>query len=339
MAERRERIPAEEVPDPERWKLPFWTEPNHLVQQEKEQLDEQDDDVLVEEEEIEVEPLTAEQLEAIRQEAYNEGLEQGLIEGRQKGEKQGHEEGYQEGLKSGHDEGHKLGYETGLTQGEEKAKTTSEITTQNAIEDAQKIFSALADTLTQQQQDLQNEMPSLVLALAKAVVMEELQQGSEHIQNLVQLALSSLPLDSQGIEIRVNAKDLPFVEAAQEQTGFKAKILSVDHIEAGGCEIQSQYSAIDFTLNERWKTISKQFQSQLQLGINTLTSTEISDIGEKESDFGAEDQNSVSADSNHSDIELDEQDSSPGSEPSVSTDEQQVSNNDLSRQDESDHES
>lgn len=312
MAERRERIPAEEVPDPERWKLPFWTEPNHLVQQEKELLEE-DDDVLVEEEEIEVEPLTAEQLEAIRQEAYNEGLQQGLVEGRQKGEKEGHEEGYQEGLRAGQEEGKKAGYDTGLKQGEEEAKLTSEKTTQSAIEDAQQVFSALADTLAQQHEDLKNEIPDLVLALAQAVVMEELNQGSEHIQNLVKAALSALPLDSDGIEIRVNEKDLPFIEAAQEQTGFKAKIVSTESIEAGGCEVHSKYSAIDFTLSERWKSIVQQYRTQTQLGVNSLTS-EAEQEKAHDNPIEAEDP----SDHLHAQDQIDAQDQSPsGSESSV----------------------
>ncbi len=65
------------------WNLPFWTEPASVIKaREKEEAE-----TIVEEEEIEIEPLTAEQLEQIRQEAYNEGLQQGLVEGRQKGEK------------------------------------------------------------------------------------------------------------------------------------------------------------------------------------------------------------------------------------------------------------
>jgi hypothetical protein len=64
MSDRRERIPAAEVPDPKLWKLPFWTEPKHIVQAEVEAEEEDDSEVLIEEEEIEIEPITAEQLEA-----------------------------------------------------------------------------------------------------------------------------------------------------------------------------------------------------------------------------------------------------------------------------------
>lgn len=267
MSERRERIPAEEVPEPERWKLPFWTEPDHLVQQE---ISDDEDEVLVEEEEIEVEPLTADQLEAIRQEAYNEGLQQGLVEGRQKGEKQGHEEGYKDGLKSGEEEGRKLGYDAGFEQGENEAKALSEKTTQTAIQDANQVIERISQDLIQQKQVLEKELPKIIEALAKAVVTEELQQGSEHITHIVQLALNALPLDSSNVEIQIHPNDLPFVEAVQEQSGFSGVLVKNEAMAPGGCIVSSRYSEIDFTASERWNQVIEQYRHQLQLGISTL---------------------------------------------------------------------
>lgn len=267
MSERRERIPAEEIQEPQKWKLPFWTEPNHLVQNEEQ---EEEEDVLVEEEEIEVEPLTAEQLEAIRQEAYNEGLEQGLIEGRQKGEKLGHEEGYQEGLKAGEEAGRKLGYDAGFESGETEAKAAGETATQSAIKSGEHILEQIESQLKQQRETLEAEIPNIIASLAKAVVMEELSQGSEHISFLVQTALAALPLESSDIEVRIHPNDLPFVEAAQEQSGLKTKLIADEKIEAGGCKVNSRYSAIDFTLDARWQSILEQYHNQLQLGQNAL---------------------------------------------------------------------
>ena len=66
------------------------------------------------EQEEEIVPLTAEDIEQIRQAAYEEGFNQGKEEG--------FTQGYEEGKTSGHEEGIKLGQEEGLTQGLSRGK-------------------------------------------------------------------------------------------------------------------------------------------------------------------------------------------------------------------------
>lgn len=262
MTERRERIPAAEVKDSKRWNLPYWTEPNHLVHSEEHA---EDDEVLVEDEEIEVEPLTAEQLELIRQEAFNEGLEQGLIEGRQKGEKLGYEAGHLEGLEKGQIEGRTLGYDSGFEKGEKQALDKGTQEHEKNTKNFKSILSAIHQYLINQKQEMSENIPDIVLAISKAVVTQELSQGSEHIVSLVQQAVESLPLDSGNLRIDVNPLDLPFIEAAIEQGEFDGEAHASEKIDAGGCRIHTRYSAVDFTLSERWQAIEKQYRRQLQL--------------------------------------------------------------------------
>ena len=269
MSERRERIPAEEVPDPKRWKLPYWTEPQHVIHVDEEE-ESDDSDVLVEEEEIEVEPLTADQLEAIRQEAYNEGLEQGLIEGRQKGEKQGHDAGHAEGLVAGKEEGKKIGYDEGLAKGEKAALAEGEDKSAQLTSRIQSNMRHIEKSITEQRASLEKILPELVISLSEAVVSEELSQGSEHIVHLVNQVLDALPTDTQGLTIECNSLDLPFLEAAQENSDFEAKFKTIEGIQPGGCKVKSQFSSIDFTLSERWQSVLNQYQQQLQLGFNNL---------------------------------------------------------------------
>ncbi|MAA72857.1 MAG: hypothetical protein CL679_14145 [Bermanella sp.] len=267
MSERRERIPASEVKDSKRWNLPFWTEPKHLVHNEEHAQDEQEE-VLVEDEEIEVEPLTADQLESIRQEAFNEGLEQGLVEGRQKGEKLGHEDGYKEGLVQGKEEGRKLGFDSGFEQGEKQAFSNGSEENEKQSKKLQAILSSIETQITEQKTQLTDNLPDIILAIAKAVITQELSQGSEHIVKLVEQALNALPLDSGELKIEVNPQDLPFIEAAIEQGDFDGVAHATDNIEAGGCKVHTRYSSVDFTLSSRWADIEKQYRHQLQLSLN-----------------------------------------------------------------------
>lgn len=252
------RIPAEEVTDPKSWHLPYWVEPDHLVQQEEEE-------VLVEEEEIEVEPLTAEQLEQIRQAAYNEGLEQGLVEGRQKGEKlgfdQGHKEGFDEGKKAGQAEGQIEGKE----QGEARAIQEGKARTDQKVNELQAVMQALIQPIDDQISHVETLLPKMVMQLAQQVVGAELNQGSEHIVRLCHQAVDALPVGAKNIQVYVSESDLPFVEAAIEQQGLDYQATLDSTMLPGGCRVESHESVVDFTLSARWEMLLKQYEDQFKL--------------------------------------------------------------------------
>jgi len=263
MVERRERIPADEVAESKNWNLPFWTEPASVIKaREKEESE-----TTVEEEEIEIEPLTAEQLEQIRQEAYNEGLQQGLVEGRQKGEKLGIEEGREEGLKLGQDEGRKLGFEAGSDEGKSQALQEGKKQTDDTVTQLQTVITTLESQFSQQKTAMEDLLPELVIMLSQAVVGEELDQGSAHIVALVNTALEALPLSQSQVSIEVHALDLPHLEAAFQGSKFASCLTNNDDLEPGGCRLLSEYSTVDFSVSERWQSVLSSYHSQLQLGL------------------------------------------------------------------------
>jgi flagellar assembly protein FliH len=269
MSDRRERIPAAEVPDPKLWKLPFWTEPDHIIH--AEEVEEEDNsEVLIEEEEIELEPITAEQLEAIRQEAYNEGLEQGLVEGRQKGEKLGFDDGHADGIKQGTEAGETLGYEAGTLKGEKQAVADGDNKSAELSSKLHACMRNMEKAVSEQKSAIEAILPNLVISLAQAVVTEELNQGSDHIVSIVQQALNALPTDTKGLTIECNSQDLEYLENAQIDSDFDAKFKTNKTLSPGGCKINSRYSSVDFTLSERWDTIVDQYHTQLQLGDSQL---------------------------------------------------------------------
>ena len=90
-------IPAESAEEARPWRLPFWTEPPvHTVEREPDPDAEKVDAESADDNSPPNFP-TAEELEAIRREAYNAGLEQGLVEWRQQGHKDGYDAGFAEG--------------------------------------------------------------------------------------------------------------------------------------------------------------------------------------------------------------------------------------------------
>ena len=292
MVERRARIPAEEVADSKDWNLPFWTEPASVIKaREKAEAE-----TLVEEEEIDIEPLTAEQLEQIRQQAYNEGLQQGLVEGRQEGVKLGMEDGRAEGLKLGQDEGRKLGFEAGSEEGKNQAQQEGQQQTEHTVSQLQAAMAILDEQFGAQKAAMETLLPELVLMLAEAVVGEELDQGSAHIVALVNTALEALPLSHDQLSIEVHTLDLPHLEAAFEGGKFAQCLTASDALEVGGCRLLSEYSTVDFSRSERWQSVVSRYHSQLQLGLLHAEDTaEVEAEAESESESESESEASAEA--------------------------------------------
>ena len=96
------RIPKEQLTAWERWELPLLDERGNQVIQEQE-----------------VKPLTAADLEEIRQAAREDGFQEGREAGYQEGFEKGRADGHQQGLQAGEAEGRELGQqqaEEGLQQ-------------------------------------------------------------------------------------------------------------------------------------------------------------------------------------------------------------------------------
>ena len=97
------------------WDLPFWKGgPKKSKEALAREAQNPAEDVEV------VTPLTVEDIEKIRSEAYEEGFLQGLNEGRDKGEAEGKADGLAAGKKEGFELGKEEGKAIGFTAGEEE---------------------------------------------------------------------------------------------------------------------------------------------------------------------------------------------------------------------------
>ncbi|MCP5335043.1 MAG: flagellar assembly protein FliH [Oceanospirillaceae bacterium] len=258
----KDRIPAEEALDARPWSLPYWQGAPVVkpVKKPEPQPAVSEDDS--EEIELEITPLTAEQLEEIRRDAYNEGLEQGLVEGRQKGEKTGYDKGFEQGKKEGYGKGFEEGKEAGFNAGEKKAEREGKQRTDEQVKQLTAVMFALLDPIDNQQAELSQSVHDLVVTLAKAVVGAELNQGSEHILTLVKRSLKALPVGSQNIRVYVHSADFPYLEEAAQQTELNWKPCVDDSLEPGGCRLQTEHSLLDYTRSERLAQVLKDFEHQ-----------------------------------------------------------------------------
>lgn len=166
-------------------------------------------------------PPTAAELESIRQNAYDEGLEKGK----------------QEGFEYGHKEG--------LSQAKEEIK-------QYAV-GMDRLFTSLTEPLRELDNQVEKEMLSLIIAIVRQLVRREVKSDPNMIIGVVRESLSMLPVSSRHVRLIVHPEDAELIREvyALGETEVGWALVEDPVINRGGCKAITETSQIDATLESR----------------------------------------------------------------------------------------
>jgi flagellar assembly protein FliH len=201
-------------------------------------------------EEIEPEPLTAQDIEEIRQAASDEGFGQGKEEGFAKG----YEEGKAKGLEEGKAQGIEEGNEQGLVQGKEH------IDQQSA--NWQSLIEQLHQPLASVEKNVEEQLLNLVLQLTEAVVLHEAKTNPDILMAAIATGIKSLPSSDAQTQIYLNPSDIKLVEAqfgAEHITQQGWRLLPAPQVSQGSCQIENSTSNIDLQMKTRLKQVLEPF--------------------------------------------------------------------------------
>lgn len=207
--------------------------------------------------EEEPKPMTMAQLEEMRAVAEKDGFDQGKEEGYQTGLEQGRLEGLEQGHKEGLEQGEQQGFEAGKAEADALVMRFSSI-----VEQFEKPLTVL-------DQEIELELLNLILALSKAVIINEVKTHPEHILAVLRQGINALPIKEQQIKIRVNQEDADLISQfySQEQLDKNRWQLDVDPVlSTGDCIIDSVRSSVDLSVEERMSQILEDLK-QKSLGI------------------------------------------------------------------------
>lgn len=203
-----------------------------------------------EEPEEEVKPLTADEIEQIRQAAYEEGFNQGKEEG--------FEAGFEEGKKAGHEEGVKAGHEEGVSQGLQEGQA-------QATELAQK-WQQLVEQLHQPLQVVENNIEQqlihLVVQLTEAITHHEVTTNQEILLSAISAGIKALPSQETQTQIMLHPDDIKVVEQAFDEQAIQDqgwRLLPAPHLTPGSCQIENSTSNIDLSMKTRIKEVLDSF--------------------------------------------------------------------------------
>ncbi len=202
-------------------------------------------------EEQEPEPLTAQQLEEIREAAREEGFKAGFEQGYQEGVEQGKEAG----LEQGREQGFQSGFEQGLADG--KAKMAE------AEQRLEHVMNGLVQPTQQLTETLRQQLLELVLNLTRTACLDEPLHNENIIKKAFQQALEVLPVTDQRVIIHLNPDDLELIQVSLGEEHLKEKgwLLSKDELlERGGCRVTTESSSVDYSLSSRIDLIFEKLQ-------------------------------------------------------------------------------
>ena len=201
-------------------------------------------------EEEEIQPLTAEEIEQIRQDAYNEGFELGKTEGYQAGETQGLEEGHEKGIKSGHEEGYLAGLEQGQSAIDIKVARLTDLTHQ--------LYFPIEKVDAAAEQQLLN----LAVMLAESVIRHETKCNKDALLSVIHEATASLPFNTKLSEIHIHPDDLELLsEIYTEEAMIEQKwiIKEEPSYQPGDIIVMTPDSLIDRSVKQRIKQTIEPF--------------------------------------------------------------------------------
>lgn len=195
-------------------------------------------------------PLTLDDIEMIRQSAYDDGFQ----EGKDAGFSQGLEEGRADGLQQGLQQGIEQGTEQGLSDG--KARIDEQVA------NWQSIIERLHNPLEKLDENVEYQLVRLATSLAEQITRCEVQSDPKIILQALKLATDALPVSEQTIKILLHPDDLKFVQDAYSpevclQRGWDLQ--AEPALARGDCQIKSQASSVDYTFSSRIEQVLKTF--------------------------------------------------------------------------------
>ncbi|MFM2485099.1 flagellar assembly protein FliH [Celerinatantimonas yamalensis] len=216
--------------------------------------------------EEEVRPLTIDDIESIRQVAYDEGVTegravgtaQGIEEGREKGQAEGYEHGFQQGLKEG------------LSQGQQQIDTLSGYWL--------KLLDELVVPVQQVTAQVQLQLVDLICDVARAVIQSELTTNKQVIIHTVKEAVQAMPVTNQTLLIHLHPDDLMIIESVypkQTQQKKNWQLLEDGSLPRGDCMIEAENSTIDYSMQNVIEQALKRFKAENNEHARQVAPTEL----------------------------------------------------------------
>jgi flagellar assembly protein FliH len=146
-------------------------------------------------------------------------------------------------------EAHKEAFEQGLMEGREAGR--AEVRAQ--VERLSGMFYDLAKPFEQLDAEVERELLTLAMALARQIVRRELKADPTQIIGIIREAIAALPVAARDVRVHLHPEDATVIKQHLAPTeNERAWVIVEDPVMArGGCQVTSATSRIDARLETR----------------------------------------------------------------------------------------
>ena len=252
------KLPDDVAAEIKSWDLPF-VEDNKSVDETKTNAFNKRSDWKYEppEEEEEIVPPTAEEIEAIRAAAYQDGFDQGK------------QEGLTQGLEEGRAKGQEEGFAAGKEQGYAEGKEEGQVDVNAEISIWKDLVEHLHHPVSRVDQQLEKELVKLAVSLARAVIRSEIKTNENLIFEALSEGLKVLPVQEKRYQIHLHPDDIQLIKqhfSEEEIEKHNWVFVESPQMTRGGCDITTESNAVDISVERRSRDVLDNFLLQQGLG-------------------------------------------------------------------------
>lgn len=177
-----------------------------------------------------VKPLTLDDVEAVRQGAWNEGFS--------------------------------TGEKDGFHAGQLKAANEAAAVLASKVQALENIMRAFFEPIATQDQQLEQSMLEMIMQISRQVIQRELTIDSSQIKSVVRESLKLLPMGSESVRVYINPQDFEQIKALRERHEENWKIVEDDELLPGGCRFEAVNTQINASIETRIEHIAAQILDQ-----------------------------------------------------------------------------
>jgi flagellar assembly protein FliH len=155
----------------------------------------------------------------------------------------------EEGYKAGFEEGHKAGMEAGQEAGKKDI--------QQQLAYLQQILGSLEQPLTDLDQQIEKDLVNLAITMTRQLLRRELKQEPEHVIGAMRAALQALPVSDRKLKIYVHPDDLTIIQKGLSLEGDDSSRQWIEDplLTRGGVRLETADTTIDATVEARLNSV------------------------------------------------------------------------------------
>jgi len=155
----------------------------------------------------------------------------------------------EEGYKAGYEEGHQAGFADGQEAGLKDI--------QLQVEKLQQMLQTLQQPLTELDELLEKDLVNLAITMTRQLVRRELKHQPEHVIGAMRAALEALPISDRQLKIYVHPDDLSIIQKglSLEHDSNKYQWIEDPLLTRGGLRLETSDTSVDATVESRLNSI------------------------------------------------------------------------------------